>query len=92
MKRYIIQRDIPAVGRLEGEELRGAANNSNEALDKLQGKVQWVESFVTDDKTFCVYLADNPEAIQQHSELSGFPANHIYEVKRTIDPTTGARA
>lgn len=92
MKRYVIERDIPEVGKLEGEALTSAAETSNEALAKLDGKVQWVESFVTDDKTFCIYLADEPESIMAHAELSGLPANKIYEVKRTIDPTTGTRA
>lgn len=92
MKRYLIERDIPEVGKLQGEALCEAAATSNEALAKLDGKVQWVESFVTDDKTFCIYLADEPSSIQAHAELSGFPANKIYEVQRTIDPTTGTCA
>ncbi|MCW8193638.1 DUF4242 domain-containing protein [Proteobacteria bacterium 005FR1] len=89
MKRFIIERDIPKVGQMQGGELQKVANTSNQALRKLDGKVQWVESFVTDDKTFCVYLADEPESIREHAQLSGIPISHIHEVKRTIDPTVG---
>jgi hypothetical protein len=89
MKRYVIERNIPEVGRLEGEDLRGAAATSNDALAQLGGKVQWMESFVGDDKTFCIYLAENEDAVMEHARLSGFPANRITEVRRTIDPMTG---
>lgn len=88
MKRYIIERNIPEVEKLEGEALRNAAATSNEALAKLGGKVQWVESFVADDKTFCVYLAVDEDAVLEHARISGFPANRITEVHRTIDPMT----
>lgn len=71
-----------------GKELKGAAATSNEALAQLGGQAQWVESFVTDDKTFCIYLADSEEGVRDHARLSGFPASHITEVHRTIDPTT----
>ena len=91
MKRYIIERDIPGVGKLNGEELKGAAAKSNEALAKLAGKAQWLESFVVDDKTFCVYLAENEAAVHEHAKLSGFPANKVTEVRNIIDPST-ARA
>jgi hypothetical protein len=91
MRRYIIERDIPGVGKLNGQELQGAAAKSNEALAKLAGKAQWLESFVVDDKTFCVYLAENEAAVHEHARLSGFPANKVTEVRNIIDPST-ARA
>ena len=89
MKKYVIEREIPGVGGLGREQLRGAAATSNEALAKLgSDKVQWLQSFVVQDKTFCIYLAEDEAAIQEHARLSGFPANRITEVAATIDPTT----
>jgi hypothetical protein len=88
MHRYIIERDIPKVGSLEREQLKDAAAKSNQALASLAPKIQWVESYVADDKTFCVYLAESEAIIRKHAEISGFPANRITEVRRTIDPTT----
>lgn len=90
MKKFIIERDIPDVGRMSETELRGAAQASNAALAKLAPKVQWVESFVAEGKTFCVYLAEDESLIHEHAKLSGFPANKVTEVKRRIDPTTAA--
>ncbi|MDT8344920.1 MAG: DUF4242 domain-containing protein [Thermohalobaculum sp.] len=88
MNRYIIERDIPQVGSLERAELKGAAAKSNEALAQLAPKVQWVESFVAADKTFCVYLADSEDTIRKHAEISGFPATKITLIGKIIDPTT----
>jgi hypothetical protein len=88
MKKYIIERDIPGVEQLNGEQLKGAAATSNTALAQLSPRVQWVESFVTKDKTFCVYLAEDEAVVQEHARLSGFPANKVTEVTGTIDPTT----
>lgn len=90
MRKFIIERELPNVGSLEREALKAAAAKSNDALRQLAPTVQWVESYVADNKTFCVYLAENEDAIRKHSELSGFPANRITEVRRTIDPTTAA--
>ena len=91
MKKYVIERDIPGVGKLNTEQLKGAAATSNAALAKLgPTKVQWVESFVAADKTFCIYLAENEDAIREHAALSGFPASKITEVAGKIDPTTAA--
>ena len=90
MRRFVIERDLPQVGSMEREELKGAAAKSNAALAELAPDIQWVESYVADDKTFCVYLAKNEEVIRKHSEISGFPANKITEIRRTIDPTTAA--
>ena len=88
LRRFIIERDIPKVGSFEREQLKGAAAKSNEVLVKLAPDVQWIESFVTDDKTFCVYLAKDEEIIRKHAEISGFPATKITEIRKMIDPTT----
>ena len=88
MKRYVIERDIPGVGSLNREQLKGAAATSNEALAKLGGRAQWVESFVAADKTFCIYFAESEGAIREHAKISGFPATKITEVRNVIDPTT----
>jgi hypothetical protein len=88
MKRYLIEREIAGVGQLNGEQLKGAAATSNAALAKLSGAVQWVQSFVTDDRTFCVYLADNQSSVYEHARLSGFPASKVTEVRGIIDPMT----
>ena len=90
VNRYIIERDIPAVGTFEREQLRAAARKSNEALARLGADIQWVESFVAAEKTFCVYLARDEDIIREHAEISGFPATRITEVRKTIDPTTAA--
>jgi hypothetical protein len=90
MKRYVIERDIPGVGRMDGEQLKGAAATSNGALARLGGKAQWVQSFVVDDKTFCIYLAESEAAVQEHARLSGFPASRVTEVRNVIDPMTAA--
>ena len=87
MKKYIIEREIPNVDRLSADELRGAARQSNDALAKLAPRVQWLESYVTQGKTFCVYLAEDEAVIQEHARLSGFPANKVSEVTRVIDPS-----
>lgn len=88
LNRYMIERDIPEVGSLEREQLQGAAAKSNEALAQLAPHVQWVESFVAADKTFCVYLARSEDDIKKHAEISGFPATKITPIRKTIDPTT----
>ena len=88
MRKYVIERNIPKVGSLEREQLREAAQKSNAALRQLCPDIQWVESYVAADKTFCVYLAKDEEIIHKHAELSGFPANKITEIKRMIDPST----
>lgn len=91
MRKYIIERDIPEVGSFEREQLREAAQKSNEVLAQLGPDIQWVESFVGADKTFCVYLAKDEEIIRKHAEISGFPATKITEVPKMIDPTTSAQ-
>jgi hypothetical protein len=90
MKRYVIERDLPGVGKMSRQELKGAAATSNQALAKLAGKVEWEHSYVTGDKTFCVYQADSEETVREHAKLSGFPANKITEVRTIINPMTEA--
>ena len=90
LRKFIIERDIPGAGSLEREQLRGAAAKSNEALRQLGPDIQWVESYVADNKTFCVYLAKDEAIIHKHAEISGFPATKVTEVKKMIDPTTAA--
>jgi hypothetical protein len=88
LRKFIIERDIPAVGTLERDQLRGAAAKSNEVLAQLAPDIQWQESYVAADKTFCVYLAKDEAVIRKHAELSGFPASKITEIGKMIDPTT----
>jgi len=88
MKKYIIEREIANVGSLDAAQLRSAAAKSCSALQQLAPRIQWVESFVAADKTFCVYLAENEAVIHKHAELSGFPASKVTEVSKMIDVTT----
>ncbi len=88
MRKYVIERDIPEVGSLEREQLKAAAQKSNEALRELGPDIQWVESFVAADKTFCIYMAKDEGIIHKHAELSGFPATRVTEIRKMIDPTT----
>jgi Protein of unknown function (DUF4242) len=90
LRRFVIERDIPKIGAFEREQFRKAAAKSNEALDRLGSDIQWVESYVADDKTFCIYLAKDEAIIRKHAEVSGFPATKITEVKKMTDPTTAA--
>jgi len=89
MKKFMIEREIPKVGLLEGGQLRDAAAKSNRVLNQLGSGIQWVQSFVTGNKMFCMYLANDESLIRKHAELSGFPATKITEISKTIDPTTG---
>ena len=90
LQKFIIERDIPNVGTFEREQLRQAAAKSNDVLRQLGPDIQWVESYVADNKTFCVYLAKDEAIIRRHAEISGFPATKITAVKKMIDPTTAA--
>ncbi len=91
MRKFVIERDIPQIGSADRDALRSAAQKSNAVLAELAPDIQWVESYVASDKTFCIYLARDEAIIRKHAELSGFPATKITEVSKTIDPTT-ARA
>ena len=88
LHRFIIEREIPKVGTLDREQLKGASAKSNWVLAELSPDIQWVESYVAADKTFCVYLAKDEEIIREHAKQSGFPATKITEVRKMIDPTT----
>ncbi len=91
MPRFVIERDIPEIGSSDHEALQGAAEKSNSVLTEMQVEhknIQWEHSYVTGDKTFCVYLADNESLIQEHAERSGFPATIVTKVVGMIDPMT----
>lgn len=88
LRKFIIERDIPQVGTLERDQLRDAAAKSNSVLRQLGSDIQWVESYVAENKTFCVYLAKDEAIIKKHAEMSGFPATKVTEVRKMIDPTT----
>ena len=88
LQRFIIERDIPKAGELDSRQLKEAAIKSNEVLKQLGTDIQWVESYIADNKLFCVYLAVNEDLIREHAKISGFPATKITPIKRVIDPTT----
>lgn len=88
MKRFLIERDVPRIGTLEREQLKAMSARSNEVLARLAPDIQWVESYLAEDKSFCIYLATEEGVIRRHAELSGFPANRITEIGKLIDPTT----
>jgi hypothetical protein len=88
MPKYVIERELPGAGKLSPQEIRGISQKSNQVLEALGPQIQWVESYVTDDKIYCVYISPNEELIKKHAQQGGFPANKISEIKRTIDPTT----
>ena len=88
MRKFIIERELPAIGSAERQALREAAQKSNATLKELGPDIQWVESYVAADKTFCVYLAKDESIIRKHAEISGFPATRITEIRKMIDPTT----
>lgn len=88
MPKYVIEREIPGAGQFTGEDLKGIAQKSCGVLDSLGTSIQWIESYVTDDKVYCIYRATNEDLIQQHAGQGGFPANSIAEIRATIEPTT----
>ena len=90
LHRFIIEREIPKVGTLDREQLKGASAKSNWVLAELSPDIQWVESYVATDKTFCVYLAKDQAVIRKHAEMSGFPGSRITEIGKMFDPTTAA--
>lgn len=87
MPRYVIKRDIPGAGKLSPQELQAISQKSCSVLNKLGPQIQWVQSYVTDDRVYCVYIAPNAEMVREHARQGGFPANRIAEVKSVIDPT-----
>jgi hypothetical protein len=88
MPKFVIEREIPGAGKLSAEQLQGISQKSCGVLRELGSRVQWVHSYVTDDKIYCVYIAPDEGAVRQHAALGGFPANSVAEVRSVIDPTT----
>jgi len=91
MPKYVIEREIPGAGKLSAQELQAISQKSCSVLQKLGPQIQWLQSFVTDDKVYCVYIAPSEQLVREHSRQGGFPANRVSEVKEVIDPTTAER-
>ncbi len=88
MPRYVIEREIPNAGKLSPAELKSISQKSCGVLSKLGPQIQWVQSYVTNDKVYCVYIAPNEEMVREHARQGGFPANSVAKVMTVIDPTT----
>jgi hypothetical protein len=88
MPKYVIERELPNAGKLSKDELQAISQKSCGVLRNLGPQIQWLQSYVTDDKIYCVYIAPNEKMVREHAEKGGFPANRISEVKSVIDPTT----
>lgn len=88
MPQFVIERDMPGAGSLSADELQGASQQSCSVLRDMGPQIQWVHSYVTNDKIYCIYHAENADMIRQHAETAGFPANSVSEVRTIIDPTT----
>ena len=91
MPKYVIERELPGDGGLTDDDIVGISQKSNSVLDELGGDVQWLHSYVTDDKIFCVYIAPDEQRVREHATRGGFPANAVRPVARMIDPTSGGR-
>ena len=89
MPKYLIEREIPGAGKLSPQQLQAISQKSCSVLNKLGSQIQWLHSYVVDEKIYCVYIASNEEMIREHARQGGFPANRISEVKAVIDPATG---
>ena len=88
MPKYVIERDIPQAGNLTQQQIQAISQKSCSVLQNLGPQIQWVHSYVTDDKIYCVYIAPNEEMVKEHAKQGGFPANRVSEVKHIIDPTS----
>ena len=88
MPKYVIERSVPGAGDMTPDQLQALSQKSVEVLDGLAGRAQWLQSYVAEDKLFCVYIADEPASIREHAECGGFPCDAIYQVATVIDPTT----
>jgi predicted Rdx family selenoprotein len=88
MPKFVIERDIPGAGKLSPQDLHAISQKSCGVLQGMGPKIQWVESFVTDDKVYCIYVAPDEQAVREHARQGGFPANRVSRVRTTIDPTT----
>ena len=89
MPKFVIEREIPGAGKLSAAELKAISQKSCGALQKMGPQIQWLHSYVTGDKIYCVYIAPSEEMVREHARKGGFPANRISEIRATIDPTTG---
>lgn len=88
MPKYVIEREIPGAGKMSAQDLKGISQKSCGVLSKMGPQIQWVHSYVTDDKIYCVYVAPNEEMVREHARQGGFPANQVSKVSTVIDPTT----
>ncbi len=88
MPKYVIEREIPDAGKLSAQELQAISQKSCDVLNRMGSQIQWVQSYVTDDKIYCMYIAPNEEKVREHARQGGFPANRVSEVRTIIDPTT----
>jgi len=88
MPKYVIERELPGAGKLSKEQLQAISQKSCSVLNNLGPQIQWVTSYVTDDKIYCVYIAPNAEMVREHAKQGGFPANKVSQVRTVIDPTT----
>lgn len=88
MPKFVIERELPGAGKLSAQELRGVSQQSCDALHALGPKIQWVQSYVTGDKIYCIYVAPDEKLIREHAQRGGFPANRVCRVAAVIDPTT----
>ena len=88
MPKYVIERNIPGAGKMSSADLKSVAQKSCGVLRKLGSEIQWVHSYVTDDKIYCVYVAPNEKLVREHAKQGGFPADSVVAVRRIIDPTT----
>lgn len=88
MPKYVIEREIPDAGKLSEEQLHAISQKSCGVLKELGPQIQWLQSYVTDDRIYCIYIAPNEEMVREHARQGGFPANRVSEVKQVIDPTT----
>jgi hypothetical protein len=88
MPKYVIEREIPGAGKLSAQELKAISQKSCGVLSKLGPQIQWLQSYVTGDRIYCVYIAPNEQLVREHAKRGGFPANRVSEVARVIDPTT----
>lgn len=88
MPKFVIEREVPGAGKLTPEQLKGISLKSCGVLQALGPQIQWVQSYVTDDRIYCVYIAPNVELVREHARQGGFPANRVSEIRHVIDPTT----
>ena len=92
MPKFVIERPLPGAGALTDDEIQAISQKSNEVLDSLAGRAQWLQSYVTDDKLYCVYIADDVATVREHAAAGGFPCEEVARVRRVIDPTSAEGA